>query len=101
MYDVWTIGDWDDIETSLLEDIAKGAFKMYQPYYTGKTKQCQVCRSMDTDGRLDVEDDTIAICNECADRTVNLSHEGAYVIREGRTTGKTYAWPLNKKRPRR
>ncbi len=74
---------------------------MYQPYYTGKTKQCQVCRSMDTDGRVDVGEDTIALCSECAQNTVSLAHEGAYIIREGRTTRKTYTWPLNKKRSKR
>lgn len=34
MHDVWTLGDWDDIETSLLEDIENGEFEMSKPECT-------------------------------------------------------------------
>lgn len=34
MHDVWLIGDWDDIETSLIEDIANGEFEMSKPECT-------------------------------------------------------------------
>lgn len=66
-------------------------------------KQCQICRSITTDGRKEVEGDVIACCRECAsDEETTFTHEGVYVVAINPRWGsngheKQYAWPLNRK----
>lgn len=61
MHDVWLIGDWDDIETSLLEDIENGEFEMTTRAMKPRTRKPIVCVQVIT-----------VICPPCEEVCENL-----------------------------
>ena len=77
---------------------------MLDRYFAGKVEQCQLCHSINTDGRTRIDNDIIAICNECSttdESGTTFRHEGIYILatnphwgNHGR--GIKYIYPLNR-----